>query len=91
MYYHFGWVRGTDISFTPIMFVEAEGKEYLMVHFERDKEGTDGADFADMEVPGFIYRKSYGYSESELAWLKSFMRSNYATLWEAARNGGEPL
>lgn len=56
------------------------------IHFERPN--SNGFDFLDMDLPGEIVKKSFGFSEDEVLKLKRYAKNNSAIIWDFARAGG---
>lgn len=64
------------------------GKLYdaVNIHFERPNE--KGFDFLDMDLPGGVVKKSFGFSEDEILTLKRYAKNNAAIIWDFAKEGG---
>ena len=84
--YYYSTVDGITTTHSGIE--EKNGLDYVTVHFERPNKS--GFDFAEATLPGFIFQKSFGFSEDELLNLTGYLKDNSALLWEfAAKGGGE--
>ncbi|MDR3013551.1 MAG: hypothetical protein LBU70_10175 [Chitinispirillales bacterium] len=67
-----------------------DGGRKVRVYFERPGKDTGSTefDFAEGDIPSFEFRKSYGFSQSELLRLQRYLRNNSFLIWEYAQNGG---
>lgn len=65
---------------------EEEGKQKVIVHFERPTE--DGFDSARCELPEYKWILREGYSDEEIAMFEQLLRSNAHLLYKYAINGG---
>lgn len=84
MNYYYSTVNGIVMNHSEV--IEKNGFDSVMVHFERPN--GNGFDFLDMELPGGIVHKSFGFSEDDTLDLKEYVRDNDSLIWEFARNGG---
>ncbi len=84
MSYYYSTVNGITMNHSEIL--EKDGFEFIRVHFERPN--GNGFDFLDMEIPGKVIYKSFGFSEDDIMDLKEYVRDNDSLIWEFARNGG---
>lgn len=66
--------------------IEEEGKQKVIVHFERPTE--DGFDSARCELPEYKWILREGYSDEEIAMFEQLLRSNAHLLYKYAINGG---
>lgn len=57
------------------------------MHFERSND-NNGFDFLDIELPGNIVNKSFGFSEDDILDLTDYLKDNDSLIWEFARCGG---
>lgn len=62
------------------------GFDCIRVHFER--ANGNGFDFMDVDLPGVIVTKAFGFSEDEIFSLKEYARNNEPLIWDFARAGG---
>lgn len=75
-----------EIVMTHSAIMEQDGFDIVQVHFERP--GENGFDFLDMNLPGEIVYKSFGFSEDEVLKLKKYAKNNAALIWDFAQKGG---
>lgn len=75
-----------DIIMTHSGIIPGELYDAVNVHFERSND--KGFDFLDIDLPGEIVKKSFGFSEEEILKLKRYARNNSAIIWDFARAGG---
>lgn len=88
MKHYFSTFDGIVFTHSDMEFGELGRK--VRVYFERPSKDGDGAefDFAEGDIPSFEFRKSYGFSQSELLFLQRYIRNNSFLIWEYAQNGG---
>ena len=67
-------------------FIEENGKQKVIVHFERPTE--DGFDSARCELPDYKWILRDGYSDEEIAMFEQLLRSNAHLLYKYAISGG---
>lgn len=84
MSYYYSTVNGITMSHSEVL--DKNGFESVMTHFERPN--NSGFDFLDIELPGMIIIRSFGFSEDEIMDAKEYVRDNDSIIWEFARNGG---
>ena len=84
MSYYYSTVNGITMNHSEIL--EKDGFEFIRIHFERPNE--TGFDFLDMEIPGGMIYKSFGFSEDDIMDLKEYVRDNDSLIWEFAQQGG---
>ena len=84
MSYYYSTVNGITMNHSEVLL--KDGFEKVNVHFERP--GKNGFDFLDIELPGNIVFKSFGFSEDDIMDMQEYVRDNDSLIWEFARNGG---
>ena len=86
MKYFFSEIDGVTLTFSDIR-VTRDGMEYLRIYFERPN--SDGFDFLESTLPALTVKKSFGFTETEIAQLPDYARTNAFLLWEVAREGSD--
>lgn len=66
--------------------IEEDGKQKVIVHFERPTE--DGFDSARCELPEYRWILKEGYSDEEIAVFEELLHNNAHLLYKYAANGG---
>lgn len=66
--------------------IEEDGKQKVIVHFERPTE--DGFDSARCELPEYRWILKEGYSDEEIAVFEELLHNNVHLLYKYAANGG---
>ena len=84
MYPYMTLADETEIVHSQI--IKEEGKEKILVHFERPTE--DGFDSARCELPTYKWLYNYGYSKKEIDFFEKLMKSNAHLIYRYARDGG---
>lgn len=84
MYPYMTLADETEIVHSQI--IEEEGKQKLVVHFERPTE--DGFDSARCELPDYRWILKEGYSDEEIRMFEQLLHSNAHLLYKYAANGG---
>ena len=84
MYQYMILADGTEITHTHIF--EEDGVQKVEVYFERPKDG--GFDCARCQLPGYIWQKREGYTDSDMKILDELMHSNAHLFYKYAACGG---
>ena len=84
MYPYMTLADETEIVHSQI--IEEDGKQKVIVHFERPTE--DGFDSARCDLPGYKWILKQGYSDEEIAFFEQLLHNNAHLLYRYAENGG---
>lgn len=75
----------TEIIHSQILKDEG-GKKYVLVHFERPKDG--GFDSARCQLPGYFWVLREGFTEAEIASFEGMLQHHAHLIFKFAERGG---
>lgn len=77
---------GDETEIVHSQIITADGKQKVIVHFERPTE--EGFDSARCELPSYTWEYNHGYTEEEIAFFEKLLQSNAHLIFRYAQNGG---
>ncbi len=80
--YNFGEKKSTLVVMILKLTEDRDGAEHVAMRIEKPEEAES---FAEIFLPEFYCRKSYGFSEQELLEINKYLLHNEAIIWEIAR------
>lgn len=79
-------ILGDETEIVHSQIIQEDGKEKVIVHFERPTE--DGFDSARCELPDYRWLYHKGYSPEEIAFFEELLHRNAHLLYKYAASGG---
>lgn len=78
--YYYSTVDGVILTHSPML--KSNNQQTVKLRFER--ANNNGFDFAECNLLGCIFYKSYGFGEDELIDLFDYAKDNSALIWDYA-------
>ncbi|MBR3622732.1 MAG: hypothetical protein IKN43_05220 [Selenomonadaceae bacterium] len=66
------------------LYTDSNGQEHIEIRIEKE---NDMDSYARFILPANCCTHAYGFPETELMYLKKFLRNNALTIWDMAKGG----